>query len=77
MRIKGTRLLTFATHFPCIVLCLVRCCAPALHGRGAGVTRSRAAQMPLLLRRLKRLERQLNARLQARAARGAPAAGCA
>ena len=47
---------------PCIVLCLVRavCCACTLRGAEAPV------QVPLLMRRMARLDAALNARLQVR-----------
>ena len=68
-RVTGTRILKFATHFPCIVLCLVRRRARRRPPRGSRCDRRACVcgpQMPLLLRRLSFLDSQLKQRLQVR-----------
>ena len=65
VRVLGTRLLKLVTHVPCIVLFLVRCLGP----RRSSAMRScsvvvAVTQMPLLLRRMARLDAELIAKLQ-------------
>ncbi len=65
-RVSGTRLLKFATHFPCIVLCLVR---PLLATARSDCRPPELccvlAQMPVVVSYLARMERRMLARQQA------------